>query len=253
MGDGDGLGVRQILARARKPARSRDLKLATSDQGRGRRGVGIGVGSGRLGRGGDDTGRLGRAGVGSGTDTDGRGGAVAAGRRVVGDSGSGPTVGSGPTPEPLSTGTIPPPTTSSCVPLAGLEVGVRAPPLVGEAGGPCIGPRGSSRRVATVAPPRRAPAMPMAMAIATSRGQPTRADAIVGERRLGEAAGARSAPFERIASATASARLEAPSLSNALARCQFTVLSEIPRVTAISLLVRPSATRSRISRWRGLS
>ena len=57
----------------------------------------------------------------------------------------------------------------------------------------------------------------------------------------------------RMARATASARLEAPSRPNTLEMCQFTVLSEIPRSPAISLLVRPVATRARISRCRGLS
>jgi hypothetical protein len=94
--------------------------------------------------------------------------------------------------------------------------------------------------------------MAIAIAMATIRGHVACTGA-AGEWWRAVGSDARSAPFERIASATASARLDAPSLSNTLARCQFTVLSEIPRVTAISLLVRPSATRSRISRWRGLS
>lgn len=198
------------------------------------------------------TGKLGIAGVGIGTgaETDGIGGAPTAGRSVAGDSGSGRPVGSEiSTPSP---GTISPPTTSPCEPLAGLAVGARSDPFAGEAVGFCAGAIGPSRSAATAAPPSSAPAIAIAIAIATSRGHVARA--YTGARRgRSVALESRPTPFERMASATASARLDAPNLPNALARCQFTVLSEIPRVPAISLLVRPSATRSRISRWRGLN
>jgi hypothetical protein len=216
--------------------------------------VGVGTGRGTEGTGSGDAvgGRVGSASVGKGTGTEGRGGGLTAGSgsTVGGDSniGAGARVGS-PITGGLPTGAITPSPTSASESLAGVTVGGRAEAVAGDAVGTGGGPR---RNVATVAPPSSAPASAIARAMATSRGQEMGVDIGAGPIGVGttgsRSAGSRSPPFERIARATASALLDAPSLSNALAICQFTVLSEIPRVTAISLLVRPSATRSRISR-----
>jgi hypothetical protein len=215
--------------------------------------VGIGTGSERLGNGGGVAGRVGRTGVGNAggnvTGTAGRGGALRTGNgtAVAGDSTGGAPVRSAPNPGEPPAGLVSPPTTSGSEPLAGLAVGARSELFAGDAVG--AGPRWN---VATVAPPSSAPAIAIAIAIATRRGHAIRADS--GAIRTGDdTSGARGVSFDRMTSATASARLDAPSRSKALARCQFTVLSEIPRATAISLLVRPSATRSRISRCLGVS
>src|SRR5690606_10512666 len=57
----------------------------------------------------------------------------------------------------------------------------------------------------------------------------------------------------RRAAATASVRRRAPSLAYRWARCVLTVFAETPSSRAISLLLRPSASRSRTCRSRGLS
>src|SRR5688500_11312289 len=98
---------------------------------------------------------------------------------------------------------------------------------------------------ATSAPPRRRPRTSVsATAIATDD---VGSGGLAG--RFGDVVGSSGSwVSSRSTTATASARLEAPRRAKTFAMCQFTVLSEIPSSPAISLLVRPAATRARISR-----
>lgn len=107
-------------------------------------------------------------------------------------------------------------------------------PVAAGRGGAAAGITGTESIPATIVPP------------STTSASAATAPCQVGRRRTSRGALTWSTSRAPSASATASARLDAPSLPNAFERCQFTVLTEIRRSAAISLLVRPAATRVRI-------